>query len=94
MWIGGRYECEIVTLHSTVNQIVCKTRPALDGSYTTSNYAVHPYAMQYDRAGPWDGARVPAQSSLRFGKTDALDVRVYVNGVVSLLAEREPVVMP
>lgn len=92
MWIGGKYECEIVTLHSTVNQIVCKTRPALDGSY---DFVEHPYGMQYDLAGTWKGARVPVHSSLtKLGSTEALDVRVYVNGLVSLLAERDPVVMP
>ena len=88
MFIGGKYECEIVTLHSTVNQIVCKTRPALDGAIASLH---HPYAGQYDSEGPWEGARVPVDSSFRFGSTDALDVRVYVNGLVSLLAKRQPV---
>jgi hypothetical protein len=30
IFIGTRYGCDMVPLHSTVNQIVCKTRPAID----------------------------------------------------------------
>ena len=30
IYIGTRYGCDLIPLHSTVNQIVCKTRPAID----------------------------------------------------------------
>lgn len=30
--IGGRYKCDVIPLHSTVNQIACKTQNALEGS--------------------------------------------------------------
>ncbi len=28
--IGGRFRCDVIPLHSTVNQIACKTRSAID----------------------------------------------------------------
>ncbi len=31
VYLGSKYQCDPVILHCTVNQIVCKTRPALDG---------------------------------------------------------------
>jgi hypothetical protein len=31
VYIGQKYMCDPVLLHCTVNQIVCKTRPAMDG---------------------------------------------------------------
>jgi hypothetical protein len=33
--IGEKYSCDPIPLHSTVNQIICKTRPALEGYYKT-----------------------------------------------------------
>jgi hypothetical protein len=30
IFIGKNYGCDLIPLHSTVNQIVCKTRPAID----------------------------------------------------------------
>jgi hypothetical protein len=31
VYIGSKYQCDPVLLHCTVNQIVCKTRPAMEG---------------------------------------------------------------
>jgi hypothetical protein len=36
VFIGSRYFCDPIPLHSTVNQIICKTRSALEGYYRTS----------------------------------------------------------
>ena len=77
--IGGKYECDIVTLHSTVNQIVCKTRHALEGSWTGQK---HPFGGQYYVGGDWPGHRVPLDSEFRHGWTNGLNVVVYVNGLV------------
>lgn len=30
IFIGRNYACDLIPLHSTVNQIICKTRPAID----------------------------------------------------------------
>lgn len=35
VYIGSRYRCDPIPLHSTVNQIICKTQPATDGFYPT-----------------------------------------------------------
>jgi hypothetical protein len=35
VFVGSRYFCDPIPLHSTVNQIICKTRSALDGYYST-----------------------------------------------------------
>jgi hypothetical protein len=32
--IGGKYRCDVIPLHSTVNQIACKTGSAIYGSET------------------------------------------------------------
>jgi hypothetical protein len=39
--IGGKYRCDVIPLHSTVNQIACKTGSAIYGSETR----------------PWDSGR-------------------------------------
>ena len=39
--IGGKYRCDVIPLHSTVNQIACKTGSAIYGSETR----------------PWDSSR-------------------------------------
>jgi hypothetical protein len=31
VYIGNKYRCDPVILHCTVNQIICKTRPAMEG---------------------------------------------------------------
>jgi hypothetical protein len=31
VYIGSKYQCDPVLLHCTINQIVCKTRPAMEG---------------------------------------------------------------
>ena len=89
VWIGGKYECDIVTLHSTVNQVVCKTRPALEGSWTQGRK--HPiggtYAAfegHYNDSAAWQGHRVPLDSYFRYGWTESMRVVVYVNGRVTL----------
>ncbi len=35
IYIGNRFGCDPIPLHSTVNQIICKTQPAIDGYYPT-----------------------------------------------------------
>jgi hypothetical protein len=35
VFIGSRFRCDPIPLHSTVNQIICKTQPATDGYYPT-----------------------------------------------------------
>ena len=37
VFIGSKYGCDPIPLHSTVNQVICKTRPALDGFYSSYN---------------------------------------------------------
>jgi hypothetical protein len=36
--IGGKYECFVIPLHSTVSQIACKTSSALDGSWELGDW--------------------------------------------------------
>ena len=35
IYIGSRYRCDPIPLHSTVNQLICKTQSATDGFYPT-----------------------------------------------------------
>lgn len=37
VFVGSRYFCDPIPLHSTVNQIICKTRSALEGYYRYSD---------------------------------------------------------
>jgi hypothetical protein len=35
--IGGKYRCDVIPLHSTVNQIACKTRSALGDAFLVNS---------------------------------------------------------